>query len=209
MEGGGAWFTVPACAAPIQKLLLPRCDWKTLTSHLHWWWVGKGEQKWKKGGGEGGSGRMTSPSLKCHHYLKPRLSRLQRWHHPIFGPPPSVLLNVVREDVSLCVRMQPCVRAPDAALSKEAWVDVYLCSLFHAFKMTTSNVPLWAPSLSISVDTIPTCFILAELLKKDKTLTGDWGYSRLYVSGFHTYFTSFSAVLYLHRRSVFCSHRKM
>lgn len=68
-------------------------DWP---GHLRWWWGGEGrggeggQEGERKGGGGGSSGRMTSPSLKCHHYLKPQLSCLQRWHHPLFAPPPSV-----------------------------------------------------------------------------------------------------------------------
>lgn len=98
--GEGAGFTVPGCSLPIQKLILLLWDSKNLASHLHWWWGEEegreGEDRRKrKGGGGGSSGRMTSPFLKCHHYLKPRLSCLQGWHHPLIAPPPSVLSEVV------------------------------------------------------------------------------------------------------------------
>lgn len=105
----GAGFTLPACSVPIQKLIHLCWDSKSLSSHLHR--GGAGEQgrtgEGKKGGGGGSSGEMTSPSLKCHHYLKPRLSYLQRWHHPVFAPPPSVLSKVVWwGSVFVCVQVQ-------------------------------------------------------------------------------------------------------
>ncbi len=112
----GAGFTLPACSEPFQKLILQRCDSKRLASHLHWWWGGEGRREGgqegeKREGGGGSSGRMTSPSLKCHHYLKPGLNCLQRWHHPLFAPPPSVLECVCAAREGCCLCASVCRRA--------------------------------------------------------------------------------------------------
>lgn len=105
-EGG---FTPPASTEPIQKLILPAQGFKKTGQPPAPRMRRRSRRRGRTGverGGRGNSGRMTSPSLKCHHYLKLQLSRLERWHHPLYAPPlsPSAWWG------SLFVCMKACAR---------------------------------------------------------------------------------------------------
>lgn len=113
---------------------------------------GREGRRGEKGRRGGSSGRMTSPSLKCHHYLKPRLSCLQRWHHPIFAPPPPVLVCGEGGCLFVCVCTQACLRECSEALWRGAWVDVCL----HSPRSTSysSDASVLLASISVNAITI-------------------------------------------------------
>lgn len=123
-----------------------------------------GGQRGKKGRRGGSSGRMTSPSLKCHHYLKPRLSMSTEVTSSSLCPSP-LCSRMWRGRMFVCVRVHAGVVwacAGQRFQGKHEWM--FVCALcFMPLNWQAVQPIQWHLNVSFSADTNSQCFILTQI----------------------------------------------
>lgn len=146
------------CSVPIQKLILLHWDSKSLASHLHRGWGGEGRGG-RRPGVEGKQEEEEAAVEEWHHLSwnvtiisSLSFSCLQRWHHPIGAPPPSVLsIAVWGGSVFICVHVQEGVSegVQESIVERErererkTWEDVCLRSFHASYRQKSKNPHRW------------------------------------------------------------------